>query len=144
MLPQHLGTTPLGELQQTIAGTSFLLLFLFVLFYTGQILHSNLLEMADKVFEAEWYRYPCIVQRCLLLMAMQTQRPFFISAYGILKFNLENFLRVNSSLFCFFEYEAVRNVFFPFHRFLNQSTRLLCSCRVLNEYEGHSIVHNCS
>lgn len=78
-----------------IADALLTLQFLFVVFYIGQKLHSNLLELSDEIYQLEWHRYPRSLRRCAQLMMIRAQRPFYLSAYGIMPFTLANFVRVS-------------------------------------------------
>lgn len=85
------------DLQLPIAGTACSLLLLFAMFYVGQRLHSSLMDLYDVIYQLEWYRYPRKVQRLLLFTMMRAQQPFYISAYGVMPCDLENFLGVSAN-----------------------------------------------
>lgn len=72
------------------------LLVLFALFYLGQKMHCDLLELSDMIYQSDWYRYPRSVRRFVLLMILRSQQPVYLSAYGIMRLNLVNFVNVNS------------------------------------------------
>lgn len=69
---------------------------LFFYTYFGQILHLGVSHFGGSIYESECYRYPVRVQRFVLMMMMQAQRPFYISAYGIMRCNLELFVGVKT------------------------------------------------
>lgn len=81
-----------------IAGMASALNLLFIFFYFGQILHTNLNNVSEMIYQTVWYRYPHRVQRFILIIMVRARRPFFISAYGVMHCNLENFLGVSSSV----------------------------------------------
>lgn len=83
------------DLQMAFLGFCASFFLLFILFKLGQILHTDLKTLSDTIYETEWYRYPLSIQRSLQLMMMRSQRPFFLSASGIMALNLENFVGVS-------------------------------------------------
>lgn len=72
--------------------------FLFILFFSGQTLQANLLELSDNIYQSEWYRYPRSVQRCVPIMMMQAQHPFHLSIYGVLTLRLPNYVEVRAEM----------------------------------------------
>lgn len=92
---QYSGTVSLYELQMPYLATIFSLLILLTLFYFGQKVHTNLLELSDVIYQLEWYRYSPRVRRFMLLMLLRAQQPFYLSAYGIMALNLENYVGVS-------------------------------------------------
>lgn len=78
---------------------ALLLELLLVLFYFGQMLHSNLINLSELIYQSDWYQYPRSVQRFVRLMIMRAQKQFYISAYGILSCHLENFAGVSQKFF---------------------------------------------
>lgn len=76
----------------------FVLSLLSIFFYLGQRLHSLLMSLCEMIYGSKWYQYPHIAQRYVLLMLMRAQEPFYISAYGIVKCDLETFLTARTSL----------------------------------------------
>lgn len=78
-----------------IGGIATCLNLLFILSYFGQILHTNLNDMSEMMYQSEWYRYPNSVQHFVMFMMMRGQRSFYISAYGMMHCNLENFVGVS-------------------------------------------------
>lgn len=80
-----------------IGAVFFALQMLFIFFYFGQKVHSDLMALSDMIYQSEWYRYPRSVRRFVLLMMMRAQTPFYLSAYGgIMKCTLANFVRVSN------------------------------------------------
>lgn len=77
----------------------FTLQLLFVFYYFGHILTMQLLNLCDLIYLSEWYLYPLNVQRCVTLILLRSQKPFYISGYGIMACNLENFLGVSIQQF---------------------------------------------
>lgn len=73
----------------------FPLLLLATTFYLGQNFHSNVMELSVVIYQTKWYQYPRNVQRFLLFMMMRSQKPFYLSAYGFMELNLENYVRVS-------------------------------------------------
>lgn len=68
---------------------------LLVYFYFGQMCHSNLIELNDTIYQSEWHRYPRRVKYCVQFIIMRAQKPFYISAYGLVHCRLENFVSVS-------------------------------------------------
>lgn len=69
---------------------------LFILFYIGQKLRSDLADSIDKIYATEWHRYPCSVRRHVLLMILRAQKPFTITACWCIPMNLEAYVGVRS------------------------------------------------
>lgn len=92
---QHMRGSPLLGTQVPILSICLSLQAIFNLFYFGQNVHSGLMDLSDMIYQSEWYRYPCSVQRFVLLMMKRAQKPFYLSAYGVMRCNLENFVRVS-------------------------------------------------
>lgn len=87
--------TAVDNMQYAILEITFLIEMLFIFFYFGQILHTNLIDFSDTIYQSEWYRYPRSVQRFVLIMIMLAQKPFYVSAFGIIRCNLESFVAVS-------------------------------------------------
>lgn len=81
-----------------LAFSSFMIILAF-LFYMGQRFHSNLMHLSVAVYQSEWYQYPRSVQCFVLLMMMRSQQPFYLSAYGMMRLNLETFVGVCERLY---------------------------------------------
>lgn len=79
-----------------VMGTVFPLILLAILFYLGERFHTISISLTDIIYQTEWYRYPKSVRRFLILMMIRSQQPFYLNAYGIIKLNLENFVRVSA------------------------------------------------
>lgn len=80
----------------------FSLGLLYIFFYFGQKLNSNLLELSDMIYQSEWHQYTPSVRRFVLLMIMKAQRPVYLSAYGLIELNSENFVNVSMRLCRFY------------------------------------------
>lgn len=83
------------DLQMPIMAIMFTMELLFIFFYFGHILTTQLLNLCDLIYYSEWYRYPLKVQQCIPIMLQRSQKRFYISGYGIMACNLENFLGVS-------------------------------------------------
>lgn len=66
-----------------------------IFFYCGQLLHGLLISFSERIYESEWYRHPHSIQLSALLMIQRTHRPFFISAYGMMRCNLQSYIGVS-------------------------------------------------
>lgn len=53
------------------------------------------MDLSDTVYQMEWYRYPRSVRRFVLLMILRAQKPFYLSAFGILPLSLEVYVGVS-------------------------------------------------
>lgn len=84
------------DLQAPILAILFSLQLIFAFFDIGQKMHSDLMDVSDMLYQSEWYRYPCSVRRFVLLMMIRAQQPFYLSAYGVMRCTLENFVRVST------------------------------------------------
>lgn len=49
------------------------------------------------IFQSKWYCYPRYIQQCVLMM-MRTKEAFHITADGMIRCNLVNFLNVNRNI----------------------------------------------
>lgn len=78
-----------------MVGTVFPLILLAILFYLGENFHTISMNLTDVIYQMKWYQHPGSVRRFLVIMMIRSQQPFYLSAYGIMKLNLENFLRVS-------------------------------------------------
>lgn len=99
---QYSGDAFFYDLQMAFLATYFALLLLFILFGMGQQFHSSLKELSNTIYQTEWYRYPLSVQRSAQLMMIRSQRPFFLSVFGMMALNLENFVGVSVQSECWF------------------------------------------
>lgn len=115
---QYWGITPLVEFRLPFAIFTFCLFGLFAAFYNGQRLHSHLTELSDEIYQLEWHQYSNHMRRHLILMMVRAQRPFYLSAYGIMPFTLENFVQVR------IEYKAINEVIKLHLRFAGSERRL--------------------
>lgn len=66
-----------------------------IYYFLGQEIHSDLLQLSDDIYQSEWYHYPRSVRQFVWLMMLRAQQPFFVSAYGVMELNLENYLAVS-------------------------------------------------
>lgn len=82
-------------MQMPIINIGFHLQLLFILFFIGQKLHSELMDLNGMIYNSHWYRYPRSVQRFVFILMMRAQQPFHLSAYGIMECNLRNFVGVS-------------------------------------------------
>lgn len=61
----------------------------------------KLLGLSDTIYQMGWYRYSRSARLCVQLMIMRSQRPFYLSAHGVLQLKLENYVWVSASPFEF-------------------------------------------
>lgn len=102
---QYSGSVTIYDLQIPFLASVFPLILLAGLFYLGQKFHTISMRMSDAIHQIEWYHYPHSVQRFLLIMILRSQQPFYLSAYGIMELNMENFVGVSDRrCSCGYEY----------------------------------------
>lgn len=102
-IPFHFQTMngmSLSDLLMPICMVLFGLLLLQILFFFGEKLHFDLIHLNDMVYQSKWHRYPYKVRIFVLLVMMRAQRPFYLSAYGIIELNMVNFLQVSVIRIC--------------------------------------------
>lgn len=92
---QSTGFASIYDLQMAIFAA--LIPSTFLLFYStfGQMFHSNLAGLSDTVYQTEWHRYPRRLQYFVLFAMKRSQKSFFLSAFGLMALNLENYLGVS-------------------------------------------------
>lgn len=95
---QYSGTNFLSDMQLPLMASALPLASLFVLFYMGQRIHSNLRDLSDAIYQTEWHRYPRGVRHFIQLMILRSQKPFHLSAYGIIELKLENYVAVSENV----------------------------------------------
>lgn len=72
----------------------YILDILIFLCFFGNVLTNSLIEVADYAYDSEWYNYPNKSRAYVAFMIQSAQKPFFISAYGIMPCTIENLLKV--------------------------------------------------
>lgn len=92
---QYTGSNVINDLRVPIISSVLPLIVLAIFFILGQKLHTNVKEISDVIYQTEWNHYPSSVQRFLLFMLHRSQKPFYLSAYGIMTLKLENFVQVS-------------------------------------------------
>lgn len=97
---QYTGSNIVDDLLVPIMSSVFPLITLTLLFYMGQIFHSNVMELNREIYQLKWYQYPRSIRRIVLFMMIRSQQPFFLSAYGIVELHLENFVGVRKIIDC--------------------------------------------
>lgn len=85
----------MSDLEMPFTVSTFPLVILFMYFYMGQKYHSLLMGLSDAIYQTKWHGYPRSVRRFILLMILRSQRPFYLSAYGMMTLTLENYVRVS-------------------------------------------------
>lgn len=68
---------------------------IFLYCYYGKYSTESYEKMADILFESKWIKYPIYLQKYLILMITNTQRPLYYSGFGIAILNLETFSSVS-------------------------------------------------
>lgn len=75
-------------------GASVSILNLLVYCYFGHITTDCYLEMADYLFESNWYTRPLNYQKALILMIQNAQRKIQYHGSGVAYLNLNTYLQV--------------------------------------------------
>lgn len=83
------------DLQLAMNAILYELVFLLFFFFIGEKLRLDLMNLADMIYQLEWYRQSRYGQRFIILMMMRAQQPFHLSAYGIFQLELRNYLSVS-------------------------------------------------
>lgn len=92
---QYTGNDSFFDLQMPYLAGILTLLLLLIYFYIGQKIHMDLMSLRDAIYLTEWYGYPLKIQRYIHFMMLRSTQPFYLSAYGIMQLNLENFVGVS-------------------------------------------------
>lgn len=71
---------------------------IFVYSFTGSLVTSSLLQCADDTYDVLWYRFPANVQKILIIILMEAQKPLRFHAYKIAYMNFEIFMKVRSKI----------------------------------------------
>lgn len=92
---QYTGTDFIYDMQMAFVASASAIVLLFVFFNLGQMFHTSLSGLGVTIYQTEWYRYPRCAQFVVLLMIQRTQRSFYLSAFGIMEVNLQNYVGVS-------------------------------------------------
>lgn len=65
--------------------------------YFGEMAIGSHEKMHDSVFDLKWYQLPIAIQKYLILMAGNMQRPLHYHGFGILDLNLKTFNQVRAN-----------------------------------------------
>lgn len=69
-------------------------MILFCFCYFGKLATDSFGQMTNCLFECKWVEFPIDVQKYILLMIMNSQRPMYYHGLGIAVLNLETFSKV--------------------------------------------------
>lgn len=92
---QYTGTDFIYDMQMAFVASASAIILLFVFFNFGQMFHTNLSSLGITIYRTEWYRYPRRVQLFVLFMIKRSQQSFYLSAFGIMAVNLQNYVGVS-------------------------------------------------
>lgn len=67
---------------------------LFVYCFFGKLASKSYEDMAVCIFEANWQQLPLDLQKYLILIIGNMQRPMFYHGFGVAVLNLETFCKV--------------------------------------------------
>lgn len=82
------------KLFQPSVSNFLILVWLLVYCFYGNLITSKCLQVADFVYESQFYNYPHDLKIFTLLMMQRSQRPFYITGYKITMCSLESYSRV--------------------------------------------------
>lgn len=66
----------------------------FLYCYFGKSATDSYAKMADRLFESDWQKLPIELQKYLILMIANMQRPLYYHGFGIAALDLETFIKV--------------------------------------------------
>ncbi|XP_071873036.1 odorant receptor 13a-like isoform X3 [Bombus fervidus] len=64
---------------------------LYMISLPGQTLLDQSVELADKIYDSNWYKIPTKLQKVLYLMQVRSNKPCILTAAGIYEMNIESF-----------------------------------------------------
>ncbi|XP_060815183.1 odorant receptor 9a-like [Bombus pascuorum] len=64
---------------------------LYMISLPGQTLLDQSVELADKIYDSNWYKIPTKFQKVLYLMQVRSNKPCILTAAGIYEMNIESF-----------------------------------------------------
>lgn len=82
-------------LLQSIACISVMIFMMFVFCYFGDVVTTKSAAVADKAYQTMWYMYPVRMQPYIILIMLQSQKPFFLKGFDLISCSLENFTWVS-------------------------------------------------
>lgn len=72
---------------------------LFIYCYFGKLATDTYKKMSDCVFEMNWPELPNDLQKYIILMVRNMQKPLYYHGFGIVNLDLETFTKVRNSFF---------------------------------------------
>lgn len=73
-------------------------LTLFAYCYFGKLATQSFEDMADAFYESNWQNLPINLQKYMILMIANAQKPLYYHGYGLAVLNLETFTAVSQTL----------------------------------------------
>lgn len=67
----------------------------FVYCYFGKCATESFRKMVDCIYESKWHELPIKLQKSLMLMIQNSQKPLYYHGFGFFVLNLENFTDVS-------------------------------------------------
>lgn len=71
---------------------------LFIYCFFGKLATESFLEMSYSLYNANWYEFPIVMQKDIILMMANMQKPIYYHGFNMAILNLETFLKVNDIL----------------------------------------------
>lgn len=78
-----------------VAATSVITSSILFYCYFGNIVTAKYSQVAVAAYASDWYAYPIRLRLYILLIMAYAQRPADVSAYTIIRLNLQTFSKVN-------------------------------------------------
>lgn len=76
---------------------------LFMYCYFGMMATESFRNMAECLFESNWLELPIDLQKAILLMIQNIQKPIYYHGFGLSILNLQTFVNVNINENCPYE-----------------------------------------
>lgn len=71
---------------------------MFLYCFFGKLASESFEQMADCLYECNWYGLPVGLQKYFILMIGNAQRPLYYHGFGIAVLNLKTFSKVSTRL----------------------------------------------
>lgn len=76
-------------------GCFTMLSYLFLCCYLGKMATDSYAQMAESLYECNWYEMPLHLQKDFIIIGANAQVPLAYSGYGIAELNLLTFCKVS-------------------------------------------------
>lgn len=83
---------------QSTGSTLAFIFMMFIFCYFGNVVTTKSAAVADKAYQTMWYKYPVRMQPHIILIMMQSQKPFYLKGYELMLCSLQNFTWVSKHI----------------------------------------------